>query len=180
LVASHPSFSTSFGLARVGACHVDTTLADKTDDNGDKMMRRFFAALIGLGVLLGQPIASLAQTPTGIIELSGGAVAAGIGYTWGSGTLIFLGRHYPLKVSGLQLATVGVQEYTAAGSVEGLRRLRDVNGVYTAVDAGLTLGGGGSIQAMRNQNGVVIHLTSTSEGLSVSLAAGGMKITLAE
>jgi hypothetical protein len=44
----------------------------------------------------------------------------------------------------------------------------------------LTLGGGGSIAAMSNANGVVIHLTSTSAGLSVSLAAGGMKITLVE
>lgn len=50
-------------------------------------MRRLFAVLIGLAILLTQPIASSAQTPEGVIELSGGSVAAGIGLTWGSGTL---------------------------------------------------------------------------------------------
>lgn len=35
-----------------------------------------------------------AQTPDGIIELSGGSLAVGIGYTWGSGTLIVQGRRY--------------------------------------------------------------------------------------
>jgi hypothetical protein len=143
-------------------------------------MRRLFAVLIGLAILLTQPIASSAQTPDGVIELSGGSVAAGIGLTWGSGTLIFHGKRYPLRVSGLQLAAVGISEYTAAGSVYGLRKPEDINGVYTAVGVGLTLGGGGSVAAMRNQNGVEIHLASTSAGLGFALAAGGMKITLAE
>jgi hypothetical protein len=155
----------------------EPTLAEKKDG----VMRRFFVLLgIGLGILLVQPIASSAQTPDGVIELSGGSVAAGIGFTWGSGTLIFQGKRYPLKVSGLQIASVGIHEYTAAGSVEGLKTPQDINGVYTAIGAGLTLGGGESIAAMRNQKGVVIHLTATSAGLSISLAAGGMKIMLAE
>jgi hypothetical protein len=37
-----------------------------------------------LGLLLSSPVASLAQTPDAIIELSGGSVAAGIGYSWGT------------------------------------------------------------------------------------------------
>jgi hypothetical protein len=31
---------------------------------------------------------------------------------------------------------------------------------------------------MKNQNGVVIHLTSTSTGLSLTLATQGLKISL--
>jgi hypothetical protein len=144
-------------------------------------MRGLFALLgIALGILLVQPVAAAAQTPDGVIELSGGSVAAGIGFTWGSGTLIFEGNRYPLKVSGLQLASVGASEYTAGGSVEGLKRPQDINGIYTAVGAGATLGGGASIAALRNQNGVVIHLTSTSAGLSLTLAVGGVQIALAE
>ncbi|HKM74468.1 MAG TPA: hypothetical protein VJX94_31155, partial [Stellaceae bacterium] len=94
------------------------------------------------------------------------------------GTLIFQGKHYPLKISGISLASVGVTDYTAAGSVEGLRTPQDINGVFTSVAAGATLGGGGNVAAMRNQNGVVIHLTSTTAGLSLSLAAEGLKISL--
>ena len=144
-------------------------------------MRKLLAVpLLALGLLLAQLDSSSAQTPDGVIELSGGAVAIGIGYSWGSGTLIFQGNRYPLKVSGLSVASVGVTNYTAAGSVEGLKTPQGINGVFTAVMAGATLGGGGNISAMKNQNGVVIHLTSTTQGLSLSLAAEGLKITLAQ
>lgn len=134
----------------------------------------------GLALLVAQPVASSAQTPDGVIELSGGSVAAGIGYNWGGGTLIFQGKRYPLKVSGLSLGSVGISDYTAAGTVTGLTRTADINGVFTAVGAGATLGGGRSIAAMQNQNGVVIHLTSTSQGLSLSIAGSGVKISLAQ
>ena len=147
-------------------------------------MRKFLAALSAAAALfLASPTLSSArspeQTPDGVIELSGGDVAAGIGYSWGSGTLIFQGQRYPLKVSGLSIGSVGIAEYTAAGSVEGLKSPQDINGVFTSVEAGAALGGGGNIAAMKNQNGVVIHLTSTTAGLSLSLAAEGVKISLA-
>jgi hypothetical protein len=146
----------------------------------DNIMRKFSALLvIGLAMLLASPTVSTAQAPDGVIELSGGAVAAGIGYSWGNGTLIFQGKRYPLSISGISLASVGVTQYTAAGSVEGLRSAQDINGVFTSVAAGATLGGGANVAAMKNQNGVVIHLTSTTAGLSLSLAAAGMKISLA-
>ena len=142
-------------------------------------MRRFVALLgVGLALLFTNPGISSAQAPDGVIELSGGSVAVGIGYSWGSGTLIFQGKRYPLKISGISLVSVGATEYTAGGSVEELKTAQDINGVFTSVGAGATLGGGGNIAAMRNQNGVVIHLTSTTAGLSLSLAAAGMKISL--
>ena len=142
-------------------------------------MRKFFALLsVGVALLFANPPVSSAQVPDGVIELSGGSISAGIGYSWGSGTLIFQGKHYPLKISGISLASVGITDYTAAGSVEGLKTPQDINGVFTSVAAGATLGGGGSVAAMRNQNGVVIHLTSTSTGLSLTLAAEGLKISL--
>jgi hypothetical protein len=134
---------------------------------------------MGLGLLVAQPFSASAQTPDGVIELSGGSVAAGIGFSWGSGTLIFQGRRYPLKVSGFSLASVGITDYTASGTVTGLRSAQDINGVFTSVAAGGTLGGGGNIAAMKNQNGTVIQMTSTTAGLSLTLAAAGVKISLA-
>jgi hypothetical protein len=133
-----------------------------------------------LGLLLGQVAPSLAQSPDGVIELKGGSVAAGIGFTWGSGTLIFQGQRYQLKVNGLSLASVGITDYTTAGSVTGLKTPQDINGVYSAVAVGGTLGGGGNVAAMSNQNGVVIHLASTTQGLSLTLAAEGLRIALSQ
>ena len=79
-------------------------------------------AILGLGfaLQLAHPVVSWGQTPDAIIELSGGSVSAGIGYSWGSGTLIFQGKRYPLNVSGLSIGSVGISDYTAAGNVTGL------------------------------------------------------------
>jgi hypothetical protein len=135
---------------------------------------------LSLGLLLGQTAYVSAGTPDAVIELSGGSVAAGVGFSWGSGTLIYQGKRYPVKISGFSLASVGVTEYAAAGTVSGLKTPRDINGVYTAAAAGGTLGGGVGASAMTNQSGVTIQMTSTSEGLNLTLAAEGVKIRLAE
>jgi hypothetical protein len=144
------------------------------------MKRLFVVPLLALCLVFAQFSLSSAQTPDGVIELSGGAVAIGLGYSWGSGTLIFQGKRYPLKVSGISVASVGITDYTAAGSVENLKTPQDIAGNYTAVAAGGTLGGGGGVSAMKNQNGVVIHLSSTTQGLSLTLAAEGLKISLVQ
>ena len=144
------------------------------------MRKLLFLLCVSLGLLLCQPAPVSAAVPDGTIELSGGKVAAGLGYSWGSGTLIFKGKRYPLSVSGIGLGSVGVNEYTGAGAVTGLKRPQDINGIFARVGTGLTLGGGASIAEMRNENGVTIQLDSTTEGLSVSVAATGMKISIAK
>jgi hypothetical protein len=144
-------------------------------------MRKSAAAVAtGLVALLCQLTPSLAQTPDAVIELSGGSVGAGVGFSWGSGTLIFHGRRYPLKVTGISLVSVGGTAYTASGSVSGLKTPEDIDGVYTSAAAGGTLGGGRTAAAMENQNGVGILMISTTEGLNLTLAGEGMKISIAE
>ena len=145
------------------------------------VVSKFVFVLCGsMGLLFCQVTPAAAATTDGTIELSGGKVAAGIGYRWGSGTLIFHGKSYPLNVSGIGLGSVGVSKYTATGHVTGLKNANDINGVYAAVGAGLTLGGGASIAEMKNNNGVTIQLDSTSEGLSVSVATTGAQISIAQ
>lgn len=133
-----------------------------------------------LGLLLAHPVVSFAEAPDAVIELSGGSVAAGIGFSWGHGTLIFHGKRYPVTVSGVSLGSVGADGYTAAGSVYGLKALRDIDGVYTSVSAEGTVAGGAGVTALKNQHGVVIQMTSTNQGLNLTLAAEGVKIALAE
>jgi hypothetical protein len=140
----------------------------------------YFCFCAGLGLLLLQVAPASAATPDGTIELSGGKVAAGVGYSWGSGSLIFKGKRYPLNISGIGLGSVGVNEYTASGHVTGLKRANDINGIFTAVGTGLTLGGGASVAEMKNENGVTIQLDSTTEGLSVSVAATGVQVSIAQ
>jgi hypothetical protein len=135
---------------------------------------------LGMGLLLLSPAPASAAVPDGTIELSGGKVAAGVGYSWGSGTLFFHGKRYPLNVSGLSVGSAGISESTASGTVTGLTTPQDINGIYTAAGAGLTIGGGAGITEMENNNGVTIDLKSTTEGLSATVAVKGMQISLAE
>jgi hypothetical protein len=130
------------------------------------------------GIFVGVSSARAEKMPSGTIELSGGSVAVGIGYTWGNGTLIFDGRKYPIKVEGLSIVHVGVSDYTASGTVYNLKKLSDINGVYSAVSAGAALAGGASATAMENSHGVVIQMVATHAGVNLSLGPKGMVINL--
>jgi len=68
----------------------------------------------------------------------------------------------------------------ATGSVYNLKRLEDFNGNYTGVTAGVTIAGGAGATAVQNQNGVVINLVSTTQGLKFKLSVDGVKLTLKE
>lgn len=136
-------------------------------------------AVVGaLVVFAGTGRAEEAKTPDATIEFSGGSVAAGIGFSWGSGTLTYKGKRYPITVEGLSAGAVGATTVTASGSVHNLKKLEDFDGNYSALGVGATVGGGGGVSTMRNQNGVVIDAVSTTQGVKVAIAAGGVKMAI--
>jgi hypothetical protein len=149
------------------------------------MMTAFRWIVVG-GSLLAAPVplyaagasAAVEAPTTGTVAMSGGSVAAGVGFNWGSGTLTYQGQQFPFKVNGLSIGDVGITDIQAAGTVSHLNQLQDFNGNYTAVQAGLTVAGGGDVMTMQNQNGVVLTLTSTTQGLDVDIGGGGVSITL--
>jgi hypothetical protein len=82
-------------------------------------------------------------------------------------------------VAGLTAGTTaGATSITASGSVYNLTKLEHFDGNYTAVGTGATVGGGAGVVTMRNQNGVVIDGVSTTQGLKLSLDAGGVKLKI--
>jgi hypothetical protein len=116
--------------------------------------------------------------PDATVQLKEGSVAVGIGYVWGHGTLTYHDKPHKFKISGASVVDVGSADTTATGNVYNLNKLADFSGNYTAVAAGLTVAGGGSVAYMKNEHGVVIKLTATTVGLRVNLAAEGVHITL--
>lgn len=62
---------------------------------------------------------------------------------------------YPITVDGLSAGSVGATDITASGKVYHLKKLEDFEGNYAAVRTGATVGGGGSVATMRNQNGAL-------------------------
>jgi len=133
-------------------------------------------AIAALGFVVS--VVSAADKPDATLRLSGGSVAAGIGYSWGGGTLSFDGKTYDVEVSGLSVGDVGASKIEASGDVFNMKRLEDFDGNYTAVAAGATIAGGATATAMRNQNGVTVNLVSTTKGLKWSLAAAGVSMKI--
>ena len=133
---------------------------------------------------LAQPVGISTQTPAvasvpdGTVTLSGGSIAAGIGFVWGGGKLVFQGKQHDFDIHGLSVLDVGASGFTASGTVRDLHRLEDFPGNYVAASAGVTVAGGGGVVYLRNQNGVVIQLDSTTQGLRLNVAAEGMGISL--
>lgn len=116
------------------------------------------------------------QTADATIDFSGGAVAVGIGYSWGSGVLHYMGKDYPFTVDGLSVVDVGATSVTGSGEVFNLNNVADFAGNYAAAGAGATIAGGGSVAALENQKEVVIHFHSTSQGLRLHVSGAGISI----
>ena len=116
--------------------------------------------------------------PSGTIDLTGGSVAAGVGYVWGKGALTYMGQKHQFKLSGVSIVDVGAAHITASGDVYNLKDIHDFDGNYTTVTAGLTVAGGGSVAVLRNEHGVVIKLHATTQGLRFNLSADGVSIKL--
>jgi hypothetical protein len=137
-------------------------------------------SVVMIGSLLVLASWALAQEkkPSGTLKLSEGSVAVGIGFSWGSGVLTYEGKEYPFSVEGLSVADVGISRADATGVVYNLTQLTDFNGNYTAVTAGAAVGGGAGATTMRNQNGVVIDLIGTTQGVKFNLSVDGVRFTL--
>ena len=129
-----------------------------------------------MSILAGLALAQ--DSPNATLTLSEGSVAAGIGFSWGKGMLSYEGKTYPVRVQGLSVGELGVTRATASGKVYNLKTLEDFDGNYAAAVAGATIAGGAEAIAMRNQNGVVIELTTMTQGASLKLAVAGLSLSV--
>ena len=115
------------------------------------------------------------------LRLSGGSFALGIGFRWGSGTLTYKGKEYPVKVNGLSVGKVGITGSSAYGEVFNLKHLQDFNGHYNVGGAGtrgVTLGSGKAGTVMTNQAGVIVRVSATQQGLDVNATGGGVDMQI--
>jgi len=153
---------------------------DTTMNNVKKI--RIIILLFALGVMTGFTQAATHQSgPDATLRLSGGSFAAGIGFSWGSGTLTYEGKNYPVKVNGLSIGKVGITSSSAYGEVFNLKHLQDFNGHYNVGAAGtrgVTLASGKSGTLMTNQAGVIVRISSTQKGVNVNATGGGVDMQL--
>jgi hypothetical protein len=97
----------------------------------------------------------------------------------GSGTLLFKGQRYPLRIGGVSLgATIGVSSAEFVGRVRRLKRPSDIEGNYSAIGSGVAVAGGGSVARLRNSRGVELEVSGRQIGFMFSVDLSGLRIRL--
>ncbi len=134
--------------------------------------------IIALVAALAGPAFAEDKKIDAVLKLTEGSVAAGIGWSWGHGTLTYMGKSHKVKVEGLSVGEIGLTNAKAKGNVYNLKKIEDFNGVYAAGGAGATAGKGAGASALTNANGVSILLTSITKGASLKIAAEGLKLEI--
>ena len=127
-------------------------------------------------VVVQQP--QVVAPPPAFVELQRSSIGAGIGISWGHGSLSFEGNSYAFSLKGLSVGDVGAAKILAEGRVENMENLADFAGTYVAIEAGGAAGKGGSAVSMMNEHGVTINLASTRDGFGLTLGAQGFAIAL--
>jgi hypothetical protein len=122
--------------------------------------------------------AAKSPKPVGKVSIESTSIAAGIGVSWGDGKLLFHGKAYHFSIDGLTLVDIGISKASAVGDVYDLKDVGQFEGIYVAGEAGFALAGGMGGMALRNQNGVIMHLRSVTQGAKLQLGPSGLTIKL--
>lgn len=122
------------------------------------------------------------MTPSGNVEFEVTSIKLIAGASWGHGTLNYQGETHKIKVTAISAGGIGYRSIKGTGEVYELRQLADIEGIYRGGTAGATVGtAGGGVSTIENAKGVVIRAKVTdSEGAQLSLALGGVEISLVE
>ena len=111
---------------------------------------RIFLSLVIAALLLVAVSPGTAQTPyypVGSVSIDMTSVAAGVGFSSGSGVLRFNGKRHLFKIDGLSVGNVGIAQISAVGNVYNMTSLSQFAGNYAAVGAGIALAGGAAGRA---------------------------------
>ena len=143
------------------------------------MISRRSLILSGIGVATAA-LAAPAEAATGTVALHIASAGFIFGVSGGSGTLRFRGRQYPLRIGGIRAgALIGISAADLIGTASHLHSPADINGIYSAIGAGLSVAGGRTAAQLVNANGVVLRLRGRQVGFSFSIDLAGMSISLA-
>ena len=141
---------------------------------------RMVAAMTAVAVISGLPTRALAESgpPSGSVTLHVGQAGYIGAVSKGERVLHFHGRNYPFEIAGTGVGGVGITRFDGQGHVYNLTSVAEFAGPFAQVRTGLSLGRGGKGKmVMRNRNGVVMKLSGTRKGLSLSTGADAMVVS---
>jgi len=142
-----------------------------------KMISLMFAAAFAI---MSSVVMAKDEPPiAGYIDFDSTNLAAIIGYSWGSGELRMGGERYPIKGKVVNVgAQFTIAKESLTGNVYHAKTAEDVAGTYSVAEAGLAVAGGAGTAVLKNGKGTVLKVWSTTKGLDVSAAIGGLTIKL--
>jgi hypothetical protein len=142
------------------------------------IIRLCLIGLLAVVGIVGQRQSASAQTPPRI-EFQITRAGLIVGVAGGSGTLFYDRRQIPLGIGGVSLgATIGVSRAEFIGNVYNLRSAADIAGVYTAVEAGVSVAGGRNVARLRNSRGVILEVRGRQVGFMFSIDLSGLNVRL--
>jgi hypothetical protein len=142
-----------------------------------KYRRLISIALLGVLATAGFSTRSRAETGAVTVVFTKGGFILGVGA--GEGVLVFRGKRYPFKVSGMSVGfTIGASTTKFIGRALNLRSPNDLAGSYGAAGAGGAIAAGAGGVQLQNANGVILQLSGPKVGAEVSAAVGGVTITM--
>jgi len=140
--------------------------------------------VVGIFILLTFTIslpayAQQSPQPSGTVTISEYELAYIFNGQMGGGKLNFKGNIYDFKLGGLGVGGIGVSHLTASGEVYHLDNVTDFPGTYAQASVGYsaTDQGKGHIW-LQNENGVVLHLKTSQQGLGLTAGADGIVVKM--
>ena len=75
-------------------------------------------------------------------------------------------------------ATIGASKAELIGEVYNIKNPSDIEGTYTAGQAGVAVAGGSKVAELKNSKGVVLKVKGKQIGLEFALDLSGMQVSL--
>lgn len=142
------------------------------------LLRAIFSFAVAPAVVTAAS-ASAAMAASGRIEFRIARAGLIFGVGGGTGTLLFKGERYRLRIGGISFgATIGVSSADFVGRVRRLKKPSDIEGTYRAVGSSVAVAGGGAVARLRNARGVELEVSGKQIGVMFSVDLSGLRIRL--
>jgi hypothetical protein len=134
---------------------------------------------IAVLAILSAAMASPSYAETGTVRFKFFKAGWFVGAETGAGIVELRKKIYPFHISGISAGlTFGGSSTDFVGTVRNVQRPSDIEGIYTALGAGVAVVGGMRFIQMRNAKGVILTLEGKQLGLQFDFDLSGMKVSI--
>jgi len=149
--------------------------------NGHPKTKTVKAAMLFLLAMTfcSQAFAQQSPQPSGTVTIDEYELAYIFNGQLGGGKLNFQGNTYDFKLGGLGIGGIGASHLKASGEIYNLNDVSQFPGAYAQASAGYSVTDQGKGHLwLQNENGVVLHLKTSQEGLGLTAGADGIVVNM--